>query len=343
MSKSVQLYPVLSFLTFYMIQISSKTYFAVFGIFLYIAAGVALLAYLESSERNRKSDIISIIVYILFTALFFILPSAGSMIEKTGFLLNSENLKIWWMPVYVITIFIPVFFLYKNRESGKPLYIPVVLSAALPALLTGALLIFFEDIRTGAVSAVANIIQVSIIDTLVKMKETMQIPDYYADMLSYLILNKETVAKQTVYMIPAAFSSVFVLITYMCDRMKPVFKDNTVIIREFRLPDNLVWILILGGFLILAPDTGLKYVSYNVLALFALLYFFQGLQVVNKLFDRFQVSIFIRSLLLLFIFLYFTVVATMVVLIGIFSIWFKPKWLEKDSSDTDKKDNDNGN
>ena len=223
MNKSIQLYPVLSFLTFYMIQISSKTYFAVFGIFLYIAAGVAFLAYLESSERNRKSDIISFIIYILFTALFFILPSAGSMIEKTGLLLNSANLKIWWMPLYIAAIFIPVFFLYKNRKSNKPLYIPVVISAAVPALLTGALLIFFADIRNGAVAAVANIIQTSIIDTLIKMKETMQISDYYADMLSYLILNKETVAKQTVYMIPAAISSVFVLITYMCDRMKPVF------------------------------------------------------------------------------------------------------------------------
>ena len=114
MNKSIQLYPVLSFLTFYMIQISSKTYFAVFGIFLYIAAGVAFLAYLESSERNRKSDIISFIIYILFTALFFILPSAGSMIEKTGLLLNSANLKIWWMPLYIAAIFIPVFFLFGH-------------------------------------------------------------------------------------------------------------------------------------------------------------------------------------------------------------------------------------
>ena len=76
-------------------------------------------------------------------------------------------------------------------------------------------------------------------------------------------------------MIHAAISSVFVLITYMCDRMKPVFKDNAFIIREFRLPDNLVWILILGGFLILAQNEGLKYVSYNVIALFALLYLYK--------------------------------------------------------------------
>ena len=63
-----------------MIQISSKTVFAVFGIFLYIAAGIALLAYLESTERTRKSYIISIITYILFTAVFFLLPLSGSLI-----------------------------------------------------------------------------------------------------------------------------------------------------------------------------------------------------------------------------------------------------------------------
>ena len=107
-------------------------------------------------------------------------------------------------------------------------------------------------------------------------------------------------------------------------------------------PENIIVIHKANGGLSSARNEGLKYVSYNVIALFALLYFFQGLQVVNKAFDKFQVSIFIRSLLFLFIFLYFTVVASIIVLIGIFSIWFKPKWLEKDSSNTDKKENDNG-
>ena len=344
MSKSIQLYPFLSFLTFYMIQISSKTVFAVFGIFLYIAAGIALLAYLESTERTRKSDIISIITYILFTAVFFLLPLSGSLIAETGISLKSENLKMWWMPVYIITIFLPVLILYINRLKNKPLYIPVILSAAVPALLAGALLVFFPAVRNNAVAAVSDIIQINIIDTLVKMKETVQLPDDYADMLSYLSLNKELVARQTVYMFPAALSFVFILITYMSDRMKPLFKDNTIIIREYRLPDNLVWVLIIGGFLILAPQEGLKYASYNVLSIFGVLYFFQGLQVINKVFDKFQVSIFFRSFLILFIFLYFIVFASAVILIGIFSIWFKPKWLEKnDDNNADKKDNTDGN
>lgn len=342
MSKSVQLYPILSFLTFYMIQISSKTYFAVFGVFLYVASGVALLAYLESGERRSKSDIITCIIYLFFTGLFFALPQAGSLIEKIGLSLNNGNFKIWWMPLYFFAVFLPVYFLYKNRINDQPLYKPIVFAAALPALVTGAVLLFLPDVRNGAVKEVADIIQISIIDTLIKMKETMQIPDYYADMLSYLILNKEKVAMQTVYMVPAVFSSVFILIIFMCDRLKPVFKDNTLTLREYRLPDGLVWVLIIGGFLILVPND-LKYVSYNILAIFAILYFFQGLQIVNKAFNKFRVSIFVRSLLFLFIFLYFTVFATIIVLIGIFSIWFKPKWLEKDSDDKDGKESNDGN
>ena len=100
MSKSIQLYPFLSFLTFYMIQISSKTVFAVFGIFLYIAAGIALLAYLESTERTKKSDIISIIIYILFTAVFFLLPlSTLKQKRKTAFLSFPihAKMKLWKM------------------------------------------------------------------------------------------------------------------------------------------------------------------------------------------------------------------------------------------------------
>ena len=263
---------------------------------------------------------------------------------KTTLLLESENLKMWWMPVYIITIFLPVLVLYINRLKNKPLYIPVILSAAVPALLVGALLVFFPVVRNSAIAAVSEIIQVGLIDTLVKMKETVQLPDDYADMLSYLSLNKELVARQTVYMFPAALSFVFILITYMSDRMKPLFKDNTIIIREYKLPDNLVWVLIIGGFLILAPQEGLKYASYNVLSIFGVLYFFQGLQVINKVFDKFQVSIFFRSFLILFIFLYFIVFASAVILIGIFSIWFKPKWLEKnDDNNADKKDSTDGN
>lgn len=110
MSKSIQLYPILSFLTFYMIQISSKTYFAVFGVLLYIASGIALLAYLESEQRTKKIDIISFIVYVLFTALFFVLPLAYSIIEKTGLTLNNDNFKAWWMIVYAVVVFIPIFF-----------------------------------------------------------------------------------------------------------------------------------------------------------------------------------------------------------------------------------------
>lgn len=141
------------------------------------------------------------------------------------------------------------------------------------------------------------------------------------------------VAKQFVYLMPSGLASVFILITYMTDRMKPLIKENALIIREYRIPDYFVWFLIAGGFLILTPYEPLKYVSYNVLIIFGMLYFFQGIQVINKIFERFQVSVFFRMMLLLFIFLYFTFFVAVITLIGLFSIWYKPKWLEKKGDD----------
>ncbi len=337
MNKSIPLYSILSFLSFYIIQISSQTYFAIFGIFLYIASGIALLGYLESIDRNKKSDIISVIIYIFLALLFFILPFVSQNFQGSGISINTNNIKIYWMPLYIITIFLPIYILYKNRLKFRPLYIPILLSAIIPAWIIGLLLILLPDMRNNAISNVSDIIQVSIIDGLIKMKETMKLPEDYANMLSYLTLNKDIVAKQMIFMIPAAISCLFILITYMSDRLKPIVKDNILIIRDYYLPDNLVWLLIIGGFLILAPSDGLKYISYNVLSIFAVLYFFQGLQIINRAFSKFQISFFFRFLLLLFIFLYFIMFATIVILIGIFSIWFKPKWLQDDKGNTDNK------
>lgn len=328
MTGSVQLYSILSFLSFYLIYIISKSVFAFFGVILFIASGIALLAYLESSIRNKKTDIISIMFYILFTLFFVALPYGSELISKSGLSLNSANLQSFWMPVYFFIIFLPVYVLFINRKKEKELYIPIIISAFIPAFIAGLLILLNADLRNYSINAVAEMIQVGIIDALETIKNTqnIELPEASKDILSYLSLHKMEVAKQFVYLIPAGLASVFILITYMTDRMMPLIKENTIIIREYKLPDNLVWFLILGGFLILTPYEPLKYISYNILIIFGFLYFFQGIQVVNKGFERFQVSIFFRMLFLIFIFMYFTAFVALIVLIGLFSIWYKPKW-----------------
>jgi len=335
MTGSVQLYSLLSFLSFYLIYITSKSMFSFFGVILFIASGIALLVYLESSARSKKTDVISILFYIIFTAFFLVLPFINNAISKSGISVNTANLQGFWMPVYILIIFIPVYFLYKNRQHNKAFYIPVVLSAFVPSIIAGLVISLFPEFRNFIINAVSNIIQIGIIDALETLKSTqnIELPEATKDVLSYLSLHKMDVAKQFVYLMPSGLASVFILITYMTDRMKPLIKENALIIREYRIPDYFVWFLIAGGFLILTPYEPLKYVSYNVLIIFGMLYFFQGIQVINKIFERFQVSVFFRMMLLLFIFLYFTFFVAVITLIGLFSIWYKPKWLEKKGDD----------
>lgn len=342
MMASVQLYSILSFLSFYLIYITSKSIFSFFGIILFIASGIALLAYLESSMRTKKTDVISIVFYILFTSFFFILPYINNVISKSGISVNTANLQGYFMPVYIIIIFLPVYFLYKNRQNNKPFYISIAASAFIPSIVAGLVIVLLPEFRNFLISTIGNVIQIGIIDVLANIKSTqnIELPEASKDVLSYLTLNKMEVAKQFVYLMPSGLASSFILITYMTDRMKPLIKDNALVIREYRIPDFFVWFLIAGGFLILVPYEPLKYVSFNVLIVFGILYFFQGIQIINKIFERFQVTVFFRMLLLLFIFFYFTFFVAVITLIGLFSIWYKPKWLEKKNDE--EKGNTNG-
>lgn len=316
--------------------------FSFFGVILFIASGIALLAYLESSLRSKKTDIMSVIFYIIFTAFFLVLPLVNNVISKSGISVNTANLQGYWMPVYILIVFLPTYFLYKNRQQKKDFYIPVVYAAFVPSIIAGLIIFLLPEFRNFIIDAVSNLIQVGIIDALTTLKsaQNIELPEATKDILSYLSLHKMDVAKQFVYLIPSGLASTFILITYMTDRMKPLIKDNALIIREYRIPDYFVWLFIAGGFLILTPYEPLKYVSYNVLIIFGILYFFQGIQIINKIFVRFQVSIFFRMMLLLFIFFYFTFFVAVITLIGLFSIWYKPKWMEK--KDDDEKGNIDG-
>ncbi len=341
MNKSSYLYSILSFISFYLVYISTNSLFAVFSIIILMASSISLLAYLESIFRTRKTDIISIAAFVIFSLFLILLSMNSEGLSKIGIGINERNMQSWWMPVYIILIFLPVYVLYKNRQDNKPLYIPLLIFTFVPAVIIGGFIAFLPDLREQAVSFAANLIQVGFIDALGQAKNSgVTLPESYLDMLSFVTINKMDIAKKMIYMIPSGIGAVFALVVYITDRLKPLFKFNLIIIREFRLPDNLVWFLIAGGFLFVTKKEGLEYFSYNILILFSVLYFFQGIQIINRAFEYFRLSFFMRSLFFLFIVFYFQIFAVGVVLIGLFSIWYKPKWLTGTIEDDNKNNND---
>jgi len=61
-------------------------------------------------------------------------------------------------------------------------------------------------------------------------------------------------------------------------------------------PEWLIFPVLGAGFLLLAPVTMVRLVSMNLLAVLALLYFFQGMAVIASWFQRFRVPLFVRCL-----------------------------------------------
>lgn len=341
MNTSVLLYPLLSILSFTISIITLNTSFFVFSIFLYIASTTSALVYAESPDRNIKTDIISVIIYAVVSAFLIFLPQMSGVISKIGIHLNENSIIRWWaMLAYIPFTILPAILLYFNRRKIGPVYQPVVISSLIPSLFF-AILLFIPDFRNSLL--IGGTISVDkYIELMNEMKSSENFTEYYGELLSYLTINKESIVKNTIFLIPAGLFGFMAITTYITDRVKPLIKDTILIIREFRIPDNFVWILIAGGFLILVPNEALKYVAYNILGIFAVLYFFQGMSILNFLLNKYNVSIFIRALLFFFLIIQFVVFSIVIISLGLFSIWYKPKLTTK-QEDKSSGENDGEN
>lgn len=90
--------------------------------------------------------------------------------------------------------------------------------------------------------------------------------------------------------------------------------------RFWRLPENLVWLIILSGVLLILPVTGLKTVGLNGLLILAGIYFFQGLAVLFAMLERWNPPRPIRIFIYIFIFIQ-TYSLVLLAVLGIIDVW----------------------
>jgi uncharacterized protein YybS (DUF2232 family) len=96
----------------------------------------------------------------------------------------------------------------------------------------------------------------------------------------------------------------------------PDFGDLTL----WKAPENLVWLLIASGLMLLAPIEILETIGTNLLIICCLIYFFQGLAIAGFFFRRKKVPVFFRWLFYMFIVVQQYVVI-LVIAFGLFDIW----------------------
>ena len=90
--------------------------------------------------------------------------------------------------------------------------------------------------------------------------------------------------------------------------------------RFWRLPDNLVWLVILAGVLSILPVSSFKATGLNGLIILGSIYFFQGLAVLFAMLERWEAPKPIRLFIYIFIFIQTYSIVFLAVL-GIVDVW----------------------
>lgn len=298
-------YPVISLLSFFLIFL----YPAGALLFLFLSFLTALW-YCEDVSRTKITDICFIFIIIV------------------GGVVGFEKL-LYFLP----TVIVPVIILYLCRRRLSPLYLPILLASLPIALMTAGMIVFSDDFR--------NAVTGEAIEYIKKMSEQMGNGAQRLDvtgLAAYFFTDAQNTAKTLVNLIPGITYSFMAVLIYMADKAKPKNDGKNIpIIRDFRLPDFFVWILIISGFLILIKNYNLRFLCYNILIIFSSLYLLQGVQLFGILFDRLKLSRFIR----MFAYIFVAIEPHLMLVIssfGLFSIWFRPKVFTRAVETGEKKD-----
>ncbi|MEN8188302.1 MAG: DUF2232 domain-containing protein [Thermodesulfobacteriota bacterium] len=102
--------------------------------------------------------------------------------------------------------------------------------------------------------------------------------------------------------------------------------------RQWQLPDNLIWLMVVGFLLsVLAGESG-KTIGYNVVIVTGVIYCFQGVAVLIFLFDKWKVPPLLR-LVLYIVLIFQSFGAILLSLLGVVDVWFDLRRLNQDNEE----------
>ena len=105
--------------------------------------------------------------------------------------------------------------------------------------------------------------------------------------------------------------------------------------RHWILPEKLVWILIVSAILVVLPIEPGRTIGSNVLMVSSLLYCFQGIAIMLFYFSKWNVPLFLRTLIYVLLFIQ-TFGVILLGVIGVADVWFDIRRLNKPDQETDK-------
>jgi hypothetical protein len=168
--------------------------------------------------------------------------------------------------------------------------------------------------RAGLVEFTSNAL-----NTFINAAKEANAPMTQSPYFAQIEANKADAALSVVLIFPAFNYMYTVFAAFISLRLFAKIKKMQT--ERFRLPDNLVWILIAGFALIFTPFFYGRFVGVNIAMMFIVLYAFQGFDIILFWMNKFRVIPMIKAIIFIFIFSEPPIILV-ISLVGLFSVWF---------------------
>jgi hypothetical protein len=212
--------------------------------------------------------------------------------------------------IYALAIIYPSFLLQRKNHNKNAIIIhknkfnPLPLSF-IPILIFSIIMLYIFNFDTHLFIQLKNAV--------------VNLHSYLEHNKLYNLTINDSKLKMLINLIPSIASGYAILITYITAKLMYKIEKREC---YFKVPDYYLPVFISTGFLIIFHNSILKLIGINSLVIFGILFFLQGLDIVNYLMNRhmnkknfFRIIIYVIILSqLLFIIL--------ITLIGIFDNWF---------------------
>lgn len=284
---SVTLYPLLAAILF-----ATNSVLPQIGIVLSVFSPLILLLYFDHPKRVVQTDGLLLIVIVALGILNYMLAA-----------------------YFVISpLFAAVFIRYCVKKRLHTAWLPVTGAAVLSFVITFAVIYGIPSYRESLVQFTAKALK-TFMDAAREANAPMVQSPYFTEIEK----TRTQTALMLVLMFPA-FNYIYTAFSaYVSRRLFQRIKRLPS--ETFRIPDVLVWVLILSFALIFTPVLYGRFTGINLAGALLVLYAFQGFEIVLWWMNRIRIIPLLKMIIFIFIFSEPPIIL-FISLVGLFSVWF---------------------
>jgi uncharacterized protein YybS (DUF2232 family) len=255
-----------------------------------------------------------------------ILVAAGTFLVMS-FFLGSVSFDIFFF-VQLLVLGLALGEMFEREFPVEK----TILYACLALWATAVTALIFASLASGTqISAlISNFVGKNLELSLV-FYEKMGIPQEHIQMIQD---SSDLIQYALVRIIPGMATTIALFVAW-CNLLvaRPLLSAAKIQFPDFgrlntwKAPEQLVWVAIGCGILLLVPEKGIRILGLNGLMIMMTIYFFQGIAIVSFFFEKKDIPMLLRVILYSFIGMQFFLIL-MVIFAGFFDMWLDLRKLE---------------